>query len=403
MIPCRQVIVYYLGMVNSPAYCQHSGVSLYVGAAFKKMAGVIMGLKHSRVNAQLLSLPFLDNANSPFMVQQCVLSEDGFKAIYFTTFRNRICRKFFGSLSLAWFSLTSLSQDDIVLVYNHAPEYFLFLCLLRFRGISAYHDIEDVPISSDNTIEGFVERLFFRLTFLLTCKRKIVVSRQAANLLKLRNYLVINGVFTNRPGCIDDAGSKWTNLLSGGRLCIHYGGTLCAETGLDLFIKALNILDESYTGSRPIAFFVSGIGNIGRVSDLANCLINHRIKVSVSPKAPLAQYENIVSLCHVSLSLRSPNAPISSTTFPSKVIEASSRGLALITTDVSDMRQVYDDRSAFFLSGFDPHELSNLISLIASDSESIYATSCAGRDQVNKRFSPEVVGKSLKSFLRISC
>ena len=403
MIPCRQVVVYYLGMVNSPAYCKHSGVSLYVGAAFKKMAGIIMGLKHSGVNAQLLSLPFLDNANSPFMVEQCVLSGDGFRAIYFTTFRNRIYRKFFGSLSLAWCALTALSRDDIVLVYNHAPEYFLFLCLLRLKGITVYHDIEDVPISSDNTIDGFVERLFFRLTFLLSCKRKIVVSRQAASLLKLRNYLILNGAFANRTGFVDDTSSKWTDLLSGGRLCIHYGGTLSPETGLDLFIKALNILDESYTGSRPIAFFVSGIGDIGRVSDLANCLINHRIKVSVSPKAPLAQYENIVSLCHVSLSLRSPNAPISSTTFPSKVIEASSRGLALITTDVSDMRQVYDDRSAFYLSSFDPHELSNLISLVASDSESIYATSCAGRDQVNKRFSPEVVGKSLKSFLRISC
>ena len=395
-------VIYYVGMVNSPAYCSLLGVSLYVGAAFKKMAGVVNAMNHSGMNAQLLTLPVLDNAHSPLVARKCFLSDDGLSATYLLTFRSRILRKLIGPFAFAWFALFSISRNDTVIVYNHSFEYFLLLCILRLRGVAVYQDIEDVPIASDRTFIGYVNQLFFKLTFLLTSGRKIVVSRQVASSLKLKDYLVVNGAFISNSSNSSDFESKWKDLSEGGPLCIHYGGTLTTATGLDLFIQALKILTCNYNHARPINFYVTGIGDISRVSELVASFDNPNIVVIISPKAPLSQYEQILSFCHLSLSLRSPDAPISFTTFPSKVIEASARGLALITTDVSDMRQVYDEQSAFYLSSFNPRGLSSLITSLAIKPDTIYVKSCTGRNQIMTYFSPDVVGESLKSFLRIS-
>ncbi len=396
-------VIYYVGMVNSPAYCSFLGVSLYVGAAFKKMAGVINAMNHSGMNAQLLTLPVLDKADSPFVARKCFLSDDGLSATYLPTFRSRILRKLIGPFAFAWFALFSISRDDTVIVYNHSFEYFLLICILRLRGVAVYQDIEDVPIASDRTFIGYVNRLFFKLTFLLTSGRKIVVSDQVASSLNLKDFLVVNGAFIPNSTNFSHSESKWKHLLEGGPLCIHYGGTLIGATGLDLFMQALRILTNNYSCARPIEFYVTGLGDICRVSDLISSYDNPNVMVSVYPKAPLSQYDSILSLCHLSLSLRSPSAPISSTTFPSKVIEASARGLALITTDVSDMRKVYDEQSAFYLPSFNPHSLSSLIISLASNPDSIYSKSCAGRNQIMTYLSPDVVGESLKRFLRISC
>ena len=399
----KNPVIYYVGMVNSPAYCSFWGVSLYVGAAFKKMAGVINAMNHSGMNAQLLTLPVLDNVHSPFLARKCFLSDNGLSATYLPTFRNRILRKLIGPFEFAWFALFSISRNDSVIVYNHSFEYFLLLCILRLRRVAVYQDIEDVPIASDRTFIGYVNQLFFKLTFMLTSGRKIVVSHQVASLLKLKDYLVVNGAFIPNSSNISDFESKWMNLSEGGPLCIHYGGTLTTATGLDLFIQALKILTHSYHCIRPVKFYVTGIGDILRVSELVASFDNPNIVVSVFPKAPISQYESILSFCHLSLSLRSPDAPISFTTFPSKVIEASARGLALITTDVSDMRQVYNEQSAFYLSSFSPRCLSSLITSLASSTDKVYSKSCAGRHRTMAYFSPDVVGESLKSFLLISC
>ncbi len=395
----KEPIIYYVGMINSPAYCNHLNVSLYVGAAFKKMAGVINGLKHSGLNAQLLSLPVLDHLLSPFRTKHCVLDDDGFLEIFLPTFKNRFFRRIVGPLVFARFALTTITRHDVVIVYNHAPEYFLLLIILRFKGIAAYQDIEDVPISSERSLEGLINSLFFKLTFLLTSNRKVVVSRQVAVSLQLADYLVINGAFSPVSCIVSDEIAKWNHFLDGGSLCIHYGGTLYPATGLELFIQALQILDSQYAGSRTIRFFVTGIGDIHRLSHFTHCLVNSSIKLDIHPKIPLSEYESILSQCHLSLSLRSPEAAISSTTFPSKVIEASSRGLALLTSDVSDVSEVYDQHSAFYLRNFDPYELSKLIAFAANNPNMVYEKSIAGFNKTNKHFSPKVIGDSLQSFL----
>ncbi len=395
----KEPIIYYVGMINSPAYCNHLNVSLYVGAAFKKMAGVINGLKHSGLNAQLLSLPVLDHLLSPFRARQCVLDDDGFLETFLPTFKNRFFRRIVGPLVFARFALTTITRHDVVLVYNHAPEYFLLLIILRLKGIAAFQDIEDVPISSDRSLEGLINSLFFNLTFLLTSNRKVVVSRQVAVSLRLTDYLVINGAFSPASCMVSDEIAKWNYLLDGGSLCIHYGGTLYPATGLNLFIQALQILDSQYAGSRNIRFFVTGIGDINRLSNFTHCLVNSRIQLDIHPKIPLSEYESILSQCHLSLSLRSPEAAISSTTFPSKVIEASSRGLALLTSDVSDVSEVYDQHSAFYLRNFDPYELSKLITFAANNPNAVYDISISGFKKTNKHFSPKAIGDSLQSFL----
>jgi len=161
-------------------------------------------------------------------------------------------------------------------------------------------------------------------------------------------------------------------------------------TGLDLFCAALLHLD-AIAGSigRKIEFIVTGVGDLRPVHNFnENTMLQSGwLSVEVHEGITRDVYFGLFGSCHASLSLRSPEAEISSTTFPSKVIEITSGGLALVSTQVSDIDHIFSDDSAWLLPEFSAPCLSSALLEMAQNPVEVRRRAEAGKVLVRTRFS----------------
>jgi len=389
--------VFYVGMVCTDAYVKAICEDAFVGAAAGKMSAVVLSMRLAGFESVLVSLPVV--GRGPRYQPGRLCQEDGYPALFLPVRRSPIMRKVQGLFSLAWFAIKRVRLKDTVLFYNHGIEYLLALLILRLRGIAVFQDIEDVPIKVENGMRGAMNRVGFYLMFKLSSARKVTVSNQVASALHLAEFLPIQGVVSN-PN-VKCGLEKWSRLDAGAPLRIHYGGTLIGSTGLDLFCATVAVLDAlGQTHDRCIEFIVTGIGDIHRIRDLSLGLRSERVHVKVHQGVSRTDYLGLLDSCHASLSLKNPNSEISSTTFPSKVIEIASRGISLITTRVSDVGDIFEDSEVWYLSQYTPHALADIFFEMSRNSELVRVRADYGRAKVQSRFDPLVVGRTLGEFLK---
>ena len=90
---------------------------------------------------------------------------------------------------------------------------------------------------------------------------------------------------------------------------------------------------------------------------------------------------------------------MSNTTFPSKVIEITASGLALISTRLGDVPSLYGDDEAYFLSEYAPEDLVDIFTGMVADPGRLEHVAAAGREASNRIFSPRSVGEEMKRLL----
>lgn len=388
--------IFYIGMICTEAYVQAIGEDCFIGAAAGKMSAVAAALRRAGRRTVLVSLPFAGGSGGSLPGR--LMRGDGFAALFLPARRSPFVRKALGLFSLGWFAWRRVRRGDTVLFYNHAVEYLLALLILRLRGVAVFQDIEDVPTADDRGMRGLLNRLSFKLMFGLSSARKVTVSDQVGRALNLREFIAVQGIAARIA--VDDASGKWERLDAGAPLRVHYGGTLMASTGLDLFCSAVRLLDEP--GSEParrIEFVVTGKGDFDRIRKIAASLRSDRLGIEVFPAAERSAYFDLLDACHASLSLKSPESEISSTTFPSKVIEIASRGLALVSTRVSDVGDIFSDDEAWLLPRFSDGCLADAILDMARNPTNVRRRAEAGQAMARARFAPLAVGRALTGFL----
>lgn len=392
----RKPRIHYVGMVATEAYASSIGEDVFVGAAAGKMAAVVSALRRVGRRVVLVSLPFVSRgpARQPGLISR----KDGFAACFPPVHRSAIRRKILGSLALARFALRHVRQDDIVLFYNHGIEYIFALMILRLRGIAVFQDIEDVPTETERGLRGVLNRIAYRLTFAFTSPRKVTVSNQVGRNLALADFLAIHGIAATQTGAGDE--TRWAALASVGPLRVHFGGTLVPATGLDLFCAALMQL-EAGAGQldRDIEVVVTGTGDLDRLQDLACRLRSGRLRLQLHREIDRAGYFGLLNSCHVSLSLKIPQAELAKTTFPSKVIEITSHGLALVSTRVSDVAEIFCEDEIWLLQNADPVELADTLIAMAAAPDTVRDRAVAGQARAQERFAPASVGRALAAFL----
>jgi glycosyltransferase involved in cell wall biosynthesis len=387
--------IYYFGFVNTVGYCADRGLHLYVGAATNKMIAVAKSLRAKKVQAVLVTLPNLDGSNSISQVGG-LSRRDGIPVIYFASHRYFFFRKCIGFFSFTLFSFKYIKPGERVILYNHALEYIFALFILRIRGVSVVQDIEDLPNRDEYGLRGILSRFAFFLTVKLTSSSKIVASEQIAKILGLQKYIVIYGICSRPMRSVGE--KKWSDLLRGGALRVHYGGSIKESTGSRLFCDTLLALDQTLSYShRKIQFVCTGLGDLSSVRAVQIRLVHLELEIYEGARPEL--FESLLRSCHLGLSLRLPTADYAHATFPSKVIEIASSGLALISTTVSDLELIFDERSAYFVREVQADYLSSLISDIANNPSLLRAHAEAAEQVVRSRFSEMIVGDSLKSFL----
>lgn len=83
---------------------------------------------------------------------------------------------------------------------------------------------------------------------------------------------------------------------------------------------------------------------------------------------------------------------MSNTTFPSKVIEITGAGLALVSGRLGDVAEIFVNDSAFFLDNYIAEELVEMVITMAADPVRVEKVAAAGCSLCNEVFSLNAVG-----------
>jgi glycosyltransferase involved in cell wall biosynthesis len=296
----------------------------------------------------------------------------GFVAV--PTRGRRALRRLSGGVALAAFGLRRIHADDRVILYNAFPEYLPLALLLRLRGTPATLDVEDAPTAARSLREA-VARWTYRALAALTRPDKIVASRMLADRLGLARAVPVYGVA--EPALP-------TQRFAKAELLVQFGGSLLAETGLDLFRATVGLIPPG----APIRFVVTGTAPAGALDALPP-------SVTVAAGLDHAAYRALLDRVDVALSLKLAASEMGQTTFPSKTIEIAAAGILLVTTAVSDVPRLFDDTCAVILREETPRALAAALLAVANDRAAAADRAAAGRARVAERLSPQAVGQAL--------
>ena len=147
----------------------------------------------------------------------------------------------------------------------------------------------------------------------------------------------------------------------------------------------------------PLHFHICGFYDVA-IIDILNSSSNSNVVVHNHGSVTSSEYDDIVSICHIGLSLKLPGTLYATHTFPSKVHEYCNSSLLCISTDISDVKALYgssllyvDPNIAYSLPGI-LIDISNNLDLVGIYSQKSYS-------RVRHLFAPDILSHSFSTFI----
>jgi glycosyltransferase involved in cell wall biosynthesis len=317
---------------------------------------------------------------------------DGVPVMYAPFTHRRLLSELVSLLAPAWLLWRSrrLAGEKTVLFYNCLPAYIPALVMARLLGMRTVLDLEDGAVAVPthrwaSRAAQWTHRLFDRLCnggALLACS----ALAQATTLRPTACYY----------GTVTPGGSPVRWPARGLRVLI--GGTVSADTGADILVGAIRLIRTTPADwAQDMDVLVTGKGDaVEALAALAQQPGWPR--VAVHGRLHDAQYRDILAGAQVGLALKPHSGPLSNTTFPSKVVELAGAGLLVLSTDISDVRRIFDG-GAIYLEDETPAGLAERLRWIAQNREAARAVAVLGRQRVHAACDPQAAGRSLARFL----
>lgn len=276
-------------------------------------------------------------------------------------------------------------RGAIHLFYNQLLLYLPALAILRLKGARTALDLEDGPTREYNPAHrgNAPSSLFARLIN----SGALVACRALSNATTIRPTLPIYGaIATGAP----PAPTAHRDVLEA-----LYSGSIEPDTGSDMLIEAVRLLRD-VESERPIRVHVTGAGS-GLQSLAAIAGDDRGVEVQVHGRASLEAYQRLLAQCSVGLSLKPASGPYAQTTFPSKTIEYAEYGLALVTTDISDVRLLFGN-DALYVENDSARALADHLLWLASHPGKRDEIIRRGHDRVTSSVSQAAVGAAIGEF-----
>ncbi|MES9857767.1 MAG: glycosyltransferase [Sedimenticola sp.] len=281
-------------------------------------------------------------------------------------------------------------SHQAVLFYNRQTAYLLTLLaasVLRYHNVL---DLEDGEFALDvetrpRVLRGLVARLYDRL-----CSGGALLACSAlADLTTARPVLCYYGTSVGEPSSI-----RWQDKC----VRVLMGGTLSIDTGAELLIEAIRHLRrEAPPWAEQLRVEVTGMGpSLEGLRALA--VETGAPKITIRGRTTDLQYREVLSRCDVGLALKPNTGPLADTTFPSKVIEFASAGLLVLTTDISDVRDVLGS-GALYLTHDEPQALIALLERVVKDRFTARECAQRGLRKVQELCSPRLAGRMVANFV----
>ena len=286
--------------------------------------------------------------------------------------------------------LRTFRGRETIVFYNREPAYLLALVFARLLGFRTALDLEDGDVAR-SPARGLRPRArFFRWTFDHLCNGgALVATRALAAATHLRPVLPCYGSADARTTAPDWSSRSLTLLL---------GGSVMRETGAELLAEAVRTMRASgEPWCRDVCLVVTGKGDgMGLFERLSS--EPGLPSVSVAGRLSDTEYDAVLAKAHVGLALKLNNGTLAGTTFPSKVIEFTSHGLLVLTTDISDVREVLGE-GAVYLERDEPALLVERVREIVADRQRAARIAVAGQETTRLRCAPAAVGSALRRFV----
>ena len=282
-------------------------------------------------------------------------------------------------------------QPKAILFYNRRAIYLPALMVSWFLGYRTILDLEDGEIGANGDENKKIFSLFIRKLFDYFINRGALLACNAlSSYTKIRPVLsyYVTTFIENNP-----------NRFRSNQLFFLMGGTISFDTGAELLINTIRIIrSNNFQWADQIVFEVTGKGDGIEALKLLSLEAGHP-KLIVHGRTTDKEYRQILAKSDVGLALKLNSGSLADTTFPSKVIEFASSGLLILTTDISDVRQVVGDQGAYYLTCDDPQELVNIIERVVMDRVTACEYAIRGMNNVLNLCERKASGKSIADFI----
>lgn len=279
----------------------------------------------------------------------------------------------------------SRRRGAVHLFYNQLLLYLPALAILRLTGSRTALDLEDGPTREPNPAHrgnapGVLFARFIDSGALVAC-------RALSDSTTIRPTLPVYGAIeAHAPPPPTDQREV---------LEVLYSGSIEPDTGSDMLVEAVRLLRKVGCG-RPIRIHVTGSGS--GLQSLAAIGGNDRgVDLQLHGRASLPAYQGLLVQCSVGLSLKLAGGPYAQTTFPSKTIEYAEYGLALVTTDISDVRVLFGD-TALYIHDDSARMLADHLSWLAAHPDARDEILRAAHERVRNLVSQAAVGTAIGEF-----
>jgi glycosyltransferase involved in cell wall biosynthesis len=299
---------------------------------------------------------------------------------------------FVSFVSSAWLLVKLIRRQPAlsVLAYNRSYHYLLTLLLARFLGARVYLDLEDGYVVEERGGFRHLKNRLTRNLFSWLCPHGSMVANSGlAKQLDCLPAMVCYGVVA----------STWPHRKNwdSRRLQIIFGGTLLEEVGCKILLTAMDILRRQYPDVvNKIHLVITGKGPFAEA--FRSLAEDAPEWLSFRGSIRRIDYLNLLKSSHIGLSLRMSAHEMSTTTFPSKVVEFAEYGLLVLTTHTSDVPLLFGNM-ALYLHKETPEELAFLLSNLSERRAELRSMANAGQARVMEKCSYAVVGQSLKAML----
>lgn len=362
-------------------------------AASRKVFMMCNAIRQTKVRPLVLSLGRGKQDGSGQYFPPVLRRVNGVPVIYLPFLNVPFLSQLLSLVAPAWFLLRFRRWRGVktILFYNRLPAYILALltsAILRFRTVLDLED-GDVIAHKKASLKSMLSSLMRKLFDSVCSGGSLLACSALQSMTSLRPIACYFGCTA-----IQKSNVKWDS----DQLRFLLGGTVSKETGCLLLVEAIKLLRlENATWCQQIVIEITGKGDaIDSFAALANgpgypAVVLHK-------RLTDSQYAEVVSNCHVGLALKPNTGELANTTFPSKVIELAGAGLLVLTTDISDVRNVLSD-GALYLEEDSPLILAEHLQWIANNRSSAAAIANLGNNAVQEKCSPHAAAHLLSDFL----
>lgn len=384
-------------------YCNALGDDVRIGrsistdspAATRKIVGICNALRRVGVKATIVSMGRGASGRDGRYHRPLAGHLNGIPVAYGPMLHRPILSQL---MTLVWLIAMAVRNsarrpDTVHLFYNQLSAYIPAMALLRLAGASTAIDIEDGHTPQKSNIGrsrlGNAPPVLF--PHLVSNGALIACSALAAH-TGIRPIMPYYGAIRQRP-----RGDREERIAGAPSLQILYSGFLSRETGADLLLEAVNLM----RGSDDPTFDALTLNIVGMgpsVSEFQRLEEGRGPTVKVLGRLDDRDYNRVLSACHIGLSLKLVGGELDETTFPSKTVEYAENGLAIIATDISDVRLLFDE-TVLYIERNEPEELVNHLAWAVRNQATLGSLAKASQTVVHELLSLESAGKSLAAFL----